>query len=59
MILLTAVLLVAVPLADVSKEITMSATAFALRGRTSSGIKAQSGVVAADPRILRSVRSSE
>ena len=30
----------------------MSATAFTLEGRTASGIKAQSGVVAADPRVL-------
>jgi len=46
------VLFLAVCLAGASNELTMSATAFALHGPTTSGVKARSGVVAADPRIL-------
>lgn len=46
------VLPVTIPLAAAPKEMTMSATAFTLRGRTASGVQVQSGIVAADPRIL-------
>jgi 3D (Asp-Asp-Asp) domain-containing protein len=49
---ITAVLFVTFSLAGAPKELIMSATAFALRGPTASGDKAQHGIVAADPRIL-------
>ena len=48
----TLVLLAAVPFVAVPNDMTMSATAFALRGRTATGVPAQSGIVSADPRIL-------
>jgi 3D (Asp-Asp-Asp) domain-containing protein len=46
------VLLATVPFVAVSADMTMSATAFALRGRTATGVQAQRGIVSADPRIL-------
>jgi len=48
----TLVLLATVPFVAVPNDMTMNATAFALRGRTASGVHAQSGIVSADPRIL-------
>jgi len=47
-----AVLLLTLSLAAAPKELTMTATAFVLRGPTASGANAHTGVVAADPRIL-------
>jgi 3D (Asp-Asp-Asp) domain-containing protein len=44
--------LASVPFVTLSADMTMSATAFALHGRTASGVQAQRGIVSADPRIL-------